>query len=212
MNGNEDFLIHYGIKGQKWGVRRFQNEDRTLTAAGKERYGRGDGSSFGKKMKKAASSVGSGIGKAAKAIGKRAKNAAEEKWKENPKHLSDDELQERINRLNKEAQYKRLQDELNRKPSKNQNGQGGGKGGKGKKHPYLALALLTPVATAIGVGTKAITAEKVGKFLEKRANKAISAQNRAMQSGASMERIHELFETARRAANTYNTYAKNTNK
>ena len=33
-------LYHYGIKGQKWGVRGFQNADRTWTAAGKERYGR----------------------------------------------------------------------------------------------------------------------------------------------------------------------------
>lgn len=33
-----DELAHYGIKGQKWGVRRFQNPDGTYTAAGKERY------------------------------------------------------------------------------------------------------------------------------------------------------------------------------
>lgn len=31
-------LYHHGIKGQRWGVRRFQNLDRTLTPAGKERY------------------------------------------------------------------------------------------------------------------------------------------------------------------------------
>ena len=31
-------LYHHGVKGQKWGVRRFQNEDGTLTDAGKERY------------------------------------------------------------------------------------------------------------------------------------------------------------------------------
>ena len=31
------FLEHHGIKGQKWGVRRFQNPDGTLTAAGKRR-------------------------------------------------------------------------------------------------------------------------------------------------------------------------------
>lgn len=35
----ESDLAHYGIKGQKWGVRRFQNDDGTWTAAGKERYG-----------------------------------------------------------------------------------------------------------------------------------------------------------------------------
>lgn len=33
------YLVHHGIKGQKWGVRRFQNEDRTWTDAGKVRYG-----------------------------------------------------------------------------------------------------------------------------------------------------------------------------
>ena len=31
-------LYHSGIKGQKWGVRRYQNEDGTLTDAGKARY------------------------------------------------------------------------------------------------------------------------------------------------------------------------------
>ena len=33
-----DYLEHHGILGQKWGVRRFQNTDGTLTTAGKERY------------------------------------------------------------------------------------------------------------------------------------------------------------------------------
>lgn len=35
---NEEFLAHHGILGQKWGVRRFQNEDGSLTEAGKKRY------------------------------------------------------------------------------------------------------------------------------------------------------------------------------
>lgn len=30
-------LYHHGIKGMKWGVRRYQNEDGTLTNAGKKR-------------------------------------------------------------------------------------------------------------------------------------------------------------------------------
>ncbi len=35
-------LQHYGILGQKWGVRRYQNEDGSLTPAGKKRYSNGD--------------------------------------------------------------------------------------------------------------------------------------------------------------------------
>lgn len=37
----DDYLQHHGIKGQRWGVRRFQNEDGTLTDAGKRRYLKG---------------------------------------------------------------------------------------------------------------------------------------------------------------------------
>ena len=32
------YLLHYGIKGQKWGIRRFENVDGTLTNVGKKRY------------------------------------------------------------------------------------------------------------------------------------------------------------------------------
>lgn len=35
-NSNE--LYHHGIKGMRWGVRRFQKKDGTLTNAGKKRY------------------------------------------------------------------------------------------------------------------------------------------------------------------------------
>lgn len=37
----ESALQHHGILGQKWGVRRFQNKDGSLTNAGKSRYQRG---------------------------------------------------------------------------------------------------------------------------------------------------------------------------
>lgn len=33
-------LAHFGIRGMKWGVRRFQNEDGSLTPAGRKRYER----------------------------------------------------------------------------------------------------------------------------------------------------------------------------
>lgn len=35
---NHDYLLHYGVKGMKWGVRRYQNQDGTLTDAGKKKY------------------------------------------------------------------------------------------------------------------------------------------------------------------------------
>ncbi len=37
MSEYPSYLIHYGVPGQKWGVRRFQNEDGTYTSEGLER-------------------------------------------------------------------------------------------------------------------------------------------------------------------------------
>lgn len=33
------YILHAGIKGMRWGVRRYQNEDGSLTEAGRKRYG-----------------------------------------------------------------------------------------------------------------------------------------------------------------------------
>ena len=37
MNQNQNELQHHGILGMKWGVRRYQNKDGSLTSAGKKR-------------------------------------------------------------------------------------------------------------------------------------------------------------------------------
>lgn len=47
MNNNE--LYHWGKIGMKWGVRRYQNKDGTLTEAGKKRYERDQRENAGKK-------------------------------------------------------------------------------------------------------------------------------------------------------------------
>ena len=46
---NQNELYHHGIKGMKWGVRRYRNEDGSLTPAGKKRYDRDVQENLGKK-------------------------------------------------------------------------------------------------------------------------------------------------------------------
>lgn len=36
---NNHYVVHFGVKGVKWGIRKYQNYDGTLTAAGRKRYG-----------------------------------------------------------------------------------------------------------------------------------------------------------------------------
>lgn len=91
MNNDEYFsmvladnnsLEHFGIPGMKWGQRRYQNEDGTYTEAGKERRNLG------------------------RAIKDRYDN-----YKERHKpvrKMTDQELQQRLNRARNEDQYKRL--------------------------------------------------------------------------------------------------------
>lgn len=47
--GQEFELKHYGVKGMKWGRRRYQNKDGTLTAKGQKRYGLDDQGNLVKK-------------------------------------------------------------------------------------------------------------------------------------------------------------------
>lgn len=85
MEKNEEMLEHHGIKGQKWGVRRFQNEDGTRTAAGKKRER------------------------------SRSEDPAHEDYNKahsgkSVKDMSDAELRTRLNRLQMEKQYIQLTD------------------------------------------------------------------------------------------------------
>jgi len=105
-------LRHYGIKGQRWGQRRFQEEDGTYTAAGKERYGRVSGKASGRKTK--------GTGDDRAEAQKRQNGKKRDEWKaKDVSELSDEELRRRNNRLQAEQNYKNNMTSQRKKDAKN---------------------------------------------------------------------------------------------
>ena len=88
-NYSGEYLCHWGIKGMKWGVRRYQNPDGTLTPAGKKRYSDSD-SSTESTSKSTSTKISD---------------------------LSDDELRKLVNRKQTEKQLRDLLEAENRNPT-----------------------------------------------------------------------------------------------
>lgn len=120
-------LQHHGIKGQKWGVRRYQNKDGSLTAEGRKKYGDKDNfekqypEDVKKKMKKTKSGVDKGkeyVEKAQKdaeegrqKTNRKAKQATEDAVRERAYKMTDQELRAAVNRLNMEERYTQVMKE-----------------------------------------------------------------------------------------------------
>ena len=79
------YLIHYGTQGQRWGHRRWQNEDGSLTPEGREHYGVGKSNkpSSGELVRSGAKSTASGAGYAIRTANRAVRGVAKTAFKGN---------------------------------------------------------------------------------------------------------------------------------
>lgn len=121
-------LWHHGIMGMKWGIRRYQNSDGSLTTAGKIRYGNKNRleASVNKKAAKLQRKYNDLTGKSIRQNNVAKDKTDEEARKKDSKsksisEMSSEELQAAINRINLEKTYLQAMESVNpRKVSRGQ--------------------------------------------------------------------------------------------
>ena len=147
-----DELYHHGVRGQRWGVRRYQYKDGSLTPAGrrranklKEEYTRITGKRL---IKKPATKV---------------KPASTDQNKKEVKDMTNDELRILTERLNAEKNY--IDAVNNRKAVDSQ------KSSKGKKFVDKVMTdIVSPVATDV-------TKQLLKSYVVKGVNKGLELEN-----------------------------------
>lgn len=157
---SDSFLKHYGIHGQKWGVRRFQYEDRTWTPEGKIRYGRGGGerrSNDSEGVKGVKDSAKAAINRISSKIDRKISGSDDHQiTRKKAKDMSDEELRTAMARLNAEKTYRDLYDAVHRNdttPSK------------------IVKSVLRPVANVANYAGDRFTKGAIDKLIDMTLNK-----------------------------------------
>ena len=104
VDADKATLEHWGIKGMKWGIRRFQNPDGSLTAAGRKRYSdsaEGGKSTSASNKSKSKSSSGKSSGKSSISSDDKEDPVIKKKVSD----MTDAELNTAINRMQLEKRY-----------------------------------------------------------------------------------------------------------
>ena len=100
-------LYHHGIKGMRWGIRRYQHKDGSLTPAGRKRYDDGDSAMDRWRAKRDAKRKAKADARAAA----EAKKVANAYKKKSAGEMTEDELKAAISRAKLEDEYRRLRPE-----------------------------------------------------------------------------------------------------
>lgn len=191
VDATVDEFMHSGVKGMKWGVRRYQNKDGTLTAAGKKREA--------SERKSGSKKGGGALKKAGKNIVKKLKDRKEAKDKEkaeeklnkqkaksrkkNIADMTDDELKDYIDRKKLERDAAAVDDQIatfrsharnvgNQSPSQNPDQPPVSK----KISNTLVNDVVVP--SAVSAGKTALTS-----FMTKSFNKALGLSDDADDAG-----------------------------
>lgn len=157
----DNTLKHHGVLGMKWGVRRYQNKDGTLTSAGKKHLKNKD-------------------------IHDENNHHDNTSSKKSVKEMSDDEIRNKINRLELEKRYKNLSSEQEKKKISN-----------GKRFVMDVLEKSGKnIATQVATYAMGATVNKIAKNIGiKNGTRVLKNKDgKPIIDDKGRERIEEIFE------------------
>lgn len=181
----DNYLAHFGIKGQKWGVRRWQNKDGSLNDEGRKRYYNEDGTKNYKQIKKDAANDAKEYARAKAYYGegagtrrKKIKNLISEKMKD-PDYKKEFEAQLAAQDMSKHQEAANRERKIQNAKDKT------AKVGRGIKNLILGVGTTSVTAIALYNAAKMVGADKMIASKAKQAISTVANVLRNMKYGSS---------------------------